>query len=444
MGHRGQDPTLSIVCESFWWKGMGKSIREFVSSCLHCMVSRSGGSIPRPLSTAIHGTKPNHMDYLYMGPSYKGATYLLIFKDDLSSYIWLWPTNSATSEEAADALTTWIGSFGCMDWLVSDQGTHFKNELLGSLASETHTKHHFTTTYTPWANGMVERVCREVLRASRVLLSELKLAEQDWPAVSECIQSIINGAPLRRLGRRKNSRDSVYRSQIEVFTGHKLMRPLIRALPIKEYRSVATMDEIEARQLAGVQELQDSLHKMHGDIAGLGSKSRKRSISKHNEKTNVLAVNFKVGDWVLVSRARMATHKLSFIWRGPYRIVECKSDLIYIVESMNRSHKETIHICRLILDHAEMDGKPVSEELLKASEHLTTKYHVMEAIQDISVHEGNIQLNIERQGLPDRYEWTWERLFQAFEDIPDEVQIFLETLTKRKLKEQAKRQLRLS
>lgn len=215
--------------------------------------------MPRPLSTAIHGTWPNevvHMDYLYMGPSSKGPTYLLILKDDLSSFVWLWPTDSANSGSAADALTTWIGSFGCMNWLVSDQGTHFKNELLDLLVKETHTEHHFTTTYTPWANGTVERVCREVLRACRALISEWRLAEQDWPAVSECVQAIINSAPLKRLGLRDNSSASVYRSPMEVFTGQRPMRPLLRALPMQEYQTVATMDEIEARRISGIDKLQ--------------------------------------------------------------------------------------------------------------------------------------------------------------------------------------------
>jgi hypothetical protein len=36
--------------------------------------------------------------------------------------------------------------------------------------------HHFTTAYTPWANGTVERVGREVLRATRALLSEYRTA----------------------------------------------------------------------------------------------------------------------------------------------------------------------------------------------------------------------------------------------------------------------------
>ena len=85
-----------------------------------------------------------------------------------------------------DALIHWIGSFGTMEWFVSDQGSHFKNQLIDELTSELRVHHHFTTAYSPWANGSVERVCREVLRATKALCSEWKLAPRDWPAVTEC------------------------------------------------------------------------------------------------------------------------------------------------------------------------------------------------------------------------------------------------------------------
>ena len=58
---------------------------------------------------------------------------------------------------------------------VSDQGSHFKNEVMLTLQRELHTRHHFTSAYHPQSNGTVEVVCREVIRALRALLSEYQL-----------------------------------------------------------------------------------------------------------------------------------------------------------------------------------------------------------------------------------------------------------------------------
>lgn len=183
MGHCGRDATESIVRENFDWGSITKDVHEFVQGCIHCIASRAGEKIPRPLAHALHGTRPNevvHCDFLYMGDSSAGKKYILVLRDDLSSYVWLWPAEAATSECAVDALAMWISSFGSMEWLVSDQGSHFKNELLTGLCQEFHIDHHFTTAYSLRANGSVERVFRELIRAWQALLGERRPAPKDW------------------------------------------------------------------------------------------------------------------------------------------------------------------------------------------------------------------------------------------------------------------------
>ena len=107
-------------------------------------------------------------------------------------------------------------------------------------------KQHFSTAYSPWANGSVERVCREVLRACKALLHEFRLAQKDWPAVTECVQSVLKQALLRRLGLRDSSTRGVYRTPLEVFTSHRPTRPLLTALPIGKYIEVPSLDEARA------------------------------------------------------------------------------------------------------------------------------------------------------------------------------------------------------
>jgi hypothetical protein len=40
------------------------------------------------------------------------------------------------------------------------------------------TNHHFTTAYSPWANGTVEAVCKQTIRAARDMMSEMHLAQE--------------------------------------------------------------------------------------------------------------------------------------------------------------------------------------------------------------------------------------------------------------------------
>ena len=156
-----------------------------------------------------------------MGQSTENMQYVLLLKDDFSSYCWLIPCPRACSDEAAKAISSWIRTFTVMRMWVSDQGSHFKNDVLHTLASEYGIKHNFTIAYSPWANGTVERLCREVLRTVRSFLSELKLAERDWPAVIKDVQAAINDAPVRRLGSRG---DGTLRTPLEIMTGIRPVR----------------------------------------------------------------------------------------------------------------------------------------------------------------------------------------------------------------------------
>ncbi len=53
-------------------------------------------------------------------------------------------------------------------------------------------------------------------------------------SVLDCVQSVINHAPLQRLGYRTQG---ILRTPLEVFTGIKAVRPLLRDLPIQRYKS---------------------------------------------------------------------------------------------------------------------------------------------------------------------------------------------------------------
>lgn len=97
-GHRGADSTWDALRKEFTWADQREDVRNFVSSCLLCLLSNSGNKVPRPLSSTLHASRPNeiiHFDYLFLGQSNKQFKYVLVVKEDLSGYVWLEPNNSA-------------------------------------------------------------------------------------------------------------------------------------------------------------------------------------------------------------------------------------------------------------------------------------------------------------------------------------------------------------
>lgn len=159
--------------------------------------------MPRPLGEAMRSTKPNeliHWDYIYMGQSDEGFVYLLVIKDDASHFVRLHLCTTADAATTYDALMDWFTLFGvCYNW-VSDQGTHFKNEVIEALRHSLGAHHHFTTARCPWANGTVEVVSRELLKVTRKLLSEWRLPSTAYARVVKVVGMVLNQSPSPTLG----------------------------------------------------------------------------------------------------------------------------------------------------------------------------------------------------------------------------------------------------
>jgi IS30 family transposase len=125
---------------------------------------------------------------------------VLVLKDDLSSWTRLVPCKAATAVITAEALVNWFAVFVVVLTWVSDQGSHFKNKVISELRQLTRGHDHFSLPYTPWSNGTVEVVNRELMRCLKALRLEFKLPLKSWPSLLPMVQSALNNTILSRLG----------------------------------------------------------------------------------------------------------------------------------------------------------------------------------------------------------------------------------------------------
>jgi hypothetical protein len=155
-------------------------------------------------------------------------------------------------------------------------------------------KHHFTTANCPWSNGNIESACKQVIRAFRAVLSELKMYADEWPEVVNMVQSVLNNYLSTRLN---------MRTPMQVFTGHAETTPL--ALMLKDNVPVSVpLDFIQAQKHMEVEKLSKAMTEIHAQVAEKATRNRKAAIQKHNDKTHVRSPNFQVGDYVLVAEHR--------------------------------------------------------------------------------------------------------------------------------------------
>lgn len=257
-----------------------------------------------------------------MCPGVGGFLYVLVMKNDMSRYVWLKAAKDATAVSTAEELINWFSSFGVVNNWVSDRGSHFRNELVDVLRQKVKSKHHFTLAYCPWSNGTVEVVCREILRASRALLSEYQLPIEYWPQVLPIVQSILNNSIIDRLGKH---------CPLTAFTGLPQDSPLLAIKTNKGERiEVKNIDQVRAEQCMNLTKMQEAFFNMHKTVSASSDRKRQSSVDSHNRKTNFRQINFTEGDFVLKGlRQHERGRKPALKWHGPFRVVSCVSEYIY-------------------------------------------------------------------------------------------------------------------
>ena len=100
----------------------------------------------------------------------------------MTEYLTKWPEARALPDAKATSVVSFfyedvICRHGCPKVLLTDQGTHFVNELLDSLCSRLGVKHRLSTAYRPQTNGLTERFNRTLCET---LAKYAMFDQQNW------------------------------------------------------------------------------------------------------------------------------------------------------------------------------------------------------------------------------------------------------------------------
>jgi Integrase zinc binding domain/Integrase core domain len=177
--HFSIDIMFNKIRDRYFWPKMYEDIREYVKTCDACQ--RRGKSSdnqrlhPIPVYTPFY-----QIGIDFVGPlpqTSQGNKYIIVAMD----YLTKWPEARAVPRATAEETTKFIYEeiicrHGCPQKILTDRGTHFKNQLVENLMKEFEIQHLLSTPYHPQTNGLVERFNRTLCES----LAKLSKQKNDW------------------------------------------------------------------------------------------------------------------------------------------------------------------------------------------------------------------------------------------------------------------------
>lgn len=225
--HRGISKTADFLQRYFYWPGMVKDVRDFVSRCEVCKEVKAPNQTLRPvMGKQFVVDRPWQRIYTdLLGPyprSKRGNTHLLIVLDQFTKFVLIEPLRKADAASIISYLERYVFHlFGVPESILSDNGVQYVSHAFENLLKKYGIQHTRTAIYSPQANAS-ERVNRSILSAIR---AEVSGDQRDWDAHVSAI-----GAALRNSVHESTSYSPFYLLFGSHMVQHGSMFSLLRGL----------------------------------------------------------------------------------------------------------------------------------------------------------------------------------------------------------------------
>eukprot|EP00924_Labyrinthula_sp_SR-Ha-C_P011960 maker-scaffold_26-snap-gene-0.5-mRNA-1 protein AED:0.35 eAED:0.35 QI:0/0/0/1/0/0/2/0/319 len=190
-GHPSYSDEVKMLKKYFFEQLSGKDVdlllKVFRKKCLHC--NRWPRILKRPLDLTQLARKPReilHADYLYAN----SQGYILALMDSLTRKVQLTYSKSPMTLSMDQA----IMSNHCL--IVTDNASHFSNQLLTELSRSFSYIQSLSIAYSPWTNGSIEVINSKILHYIKTIASDYGLTDTEWPSILETINYIMNNRPM--------------------------------------------------------------------------------------------------------------------------------------------------------------------------------------------------------------------------------------------------------
>jgi len=302
-GHPGLTKTFNLIALNYYWPGMRKYIKRYVSNCSTCSRIKSRHHAPygnlRPLAVPHLPWNDLSMDFITGLPESGGYNAILVVVDRLTKMVYFLPCRDSYSAEDIACLyrdSVWKLN-GLPASIVSDRGSTFVSRFWQTLCTRLGIKSKLSTAFHPATDGQTERVNAML---EQYLRAYVNYQQDDWHTWIAQAEFAHNAHTSETTGISPFFANYAYHPPLEIMLPNPEDPPEQERLDFAS--TMNTLHTVMREEMRYTQEL----HQEQAD------------------KKRLPAPALKVGDWVWLSakniRANRPAKKLDQKWIGPYPI----------------------------------------------------------------------------------------------------------------------------
>jgi hypothetical protein len=369
-GHVGVTKTTELVTRRFFWPGMHKEIKQYVTSCLPCQTNKHSNQVPmgllQPLPIPQKKWEVVTMDLITQLPKTRnGNDAIVVFVDKLTKHVhFAATTTTVTAVELAKIFyREVVRHHGIPSSIVSDRDARFTSNFWRSLWQLTGTKLSMSSAYHPETDGQTE-VTNKILE--QMLRPYTSYLQDDWDEKMIPCEIACNNSVQSSTG---------YTSYF-LNAGQHPNLPITQAIREADASTNPTANEMLNAMTEALQEARHNL---------LAAQNRQRQYANQHRREVV----FKKGDMVLLSTANLRNEqrapKLSPKFIGPFPIIRVVSDVAYELELPDTLKIHPVfHVSKL---KEYKDGKDLFPERKEESQIRPTSENVIDGEEAWEVEE---------------------------------------------------------
>lgn len=281
--HGGVSKTVEKITRYYYWPGLYKDIKSFVSKCEVCKTTKPSTKIQKPpLGMPIKSERVFQRLYIdLIGPfprSKKGNIGIFIVLDHLSKFTFLFPVKRFRSAPLIQLLKEQIFDiFGVPEYIHSDNGSQFRSGEFQSFVTQFGIQQIFTAVYSPQSNS-AERVNRSVNAALRAYIKE---DQKDWDGKLSDINCALRSLVHQSLG---------YSPYFALFGQNMITHG-------DSYRLIRDIGMIEDEQIGVEEQREDRLAVIRRIVRDNLAKAQEKNVKIYDLRTR--PIQYKPGEMVL-------------------------------------------------------------------------------------------------------------------------------------------------